>query len=376
MSIENVNEHENKYNYNVIDYLETDIDIFLKNNIEKYNSINICAYEVNNDGKHPFLKFLLTKNMFVPYFTFPNIEFYSDISSTQLYNLIVVQLFGLLLLEDFENFKNTIKILGFYEFENEVFLFINLTDCKLILNDVYYTTNTMFALVDEIINHKNICNITIDEFVGRFFLLNHNFCYLNDINNNKYEIPIVGYVGTEEKKLNFTYIFGSSKQNKSSILGPYFYFTNFTNAIKDALYNLVNSKDSSAKQIKNDTIFKSITEKINVVSRKCGIVRFALFLGLTKYIENSPNDNIDESQIKLQRLEDNNLDQQHERLTMRISDYDGQWADTYDSCYLGDIELDNGEKIQNSPLFVLKEYIQQIPLSYHYIDKTNHMKIL
>lgn len=159
-------------------------------------------------------------------------------------------------------------------------------------------------------------------------------------------------------------------------MGPYFYFTNFTNAIKDALYNLVNSKDSSAKQIKNDTIFKSITEKINVVSRKCGIVRFALFLGLTKYIENSPNDNIDESQIKLQRLEDNNLDQQHERLTMRISDYDGQWADTYDSCYLGDIELDNGEKIQNSPLFVLKEYIQQIPLSYHYIDKTNHMKIL
>ena len=45
----------------------------------------------------------------------------------------------------------------------------------------------------------------------------------------------------------------------------------------------------------------------------------------------------------------------------------------YDSVYLGQIKLDNEEYLKNTPIFVLKDYEQQIPLSYHYIDK-NYLK--
>ena len=58
-----------------------------------------------------------------------------------------------------------------------------------------------------------------------------------------------------------------------------------------------------------------------------------------------------------------------ERLKLRISDRDGEWAQNYDSAYLGRVELDNGELIDD-PVLVVKEYKQQIPLSYHFID--NH----
>jgi len=65
------------------------------------------------------------------------------------------------------------------------------------------------------------------------------------------------------------------------------------------------------------------------------------------------------------------LDQAVERLTMRISDHDGKWAETYDSAYLGYTELDNGS-ILKKPIIVLKEYNQQIPLSYHYVNKKTY----
>ena len=44
----------------------------------------------------------------------------------------------------------------------------------------------------------------------------------------------------------------------------------------------------------------------------------------------------------------------------------GKWTENYDSAFLGNVELDNG-KILNISLIVLKEYNQQIPLSFHYI---------
>ena len=41
----------------------------------------------------------------------------------------------------------------------------------------------------------------------------------------------------------------------------------------------------------------------------------------------------------------------------------------YDSVYLGNIELDDGSFLEDTPIIVLKEYNQQVPLTYHYIDK-------
>ena len=99
-------------------------------------------------------------------------------------------------------------------------------------------------------------------------------------------------------------------------------------------------------------------------------MRFALFLGRMKVVENLPNDEIDISEIKKERINDVSLDKNIELLTMRISDHDGKWSNFYDSVFLGKIELDNGEHLKNTPIYVLKDYEQQIPLSYHFIDNS------
>ena len=99
------------------------------------------------------------------------------------------------------------------------------------------------------------------------------------------------------------------------------------------------------------------------------IVRFALFIGKVKYIQNNLNDPIDESEIKKQRLEDETMDKNMERLTYRISDHDGLWCKKFNSVYLGHTELDNGTYLENTPIIVVKEYEQQFPLSYHYVNK-------
>lgn len=87
-------------------------------------------------------------------------------------------------------------------------------------------------------------------------------------------------------------------------------------------------------------------------------------------VENLPNDENDNSYTKKERLEDTDLDKNMEVMTNRISDHDGKWAEKYDSVFLGKTELDNGEYLKKTQIYVLKEYEQQIPLSYHFIDKT------
>ena len=99
-----------------------------------------------------------------------------------------------------------------------------------------------------------------------------------------------------------------------------------------------------------------------------GVIRFALFMEKIKFIQNLQSDELDDSEIKKERLNDTLLDKNYEKLTMRISDHNGKWTKKYDSIFLGNsIELDNGEKMDNVPIIVLKEYEQQLPLSHHII---------
>jgi hypothetical protein len=330
----------NYYNYIAKQIVSLNDDI----NFNLYKNINICSYEVNNDGTNPFLKFLLVKNLFLQELSFPKISILYNDNLDHLINLTKKYMYEILLLEDYTKFEEEIDIDGFYEYENELFLFIDITKCKIIIDDVYYTNNVWFAIVDEIINKRHLCNLPINSLPYRFLNNNYNFCTLLNENNEAYEVPIVGYVSKPSNKLNFTYIFGESSKDRNAILGPYYYFsTDFKNTEKEG-YEL-------SKILKN----------------KCGIVRFALFAGKIKYIENLPNDENDNSEIKQQRLNDDNLDKNIEILTMRISDHDGKWSESSDSCYLGYITLDNGLFLANTPLIVLKEYQQQVPLSYHYI---------
>jgi hypothetical protein len=270
---------------------------------------------------------------------------------------------GILQLTNFQEFSEKIEFDGFYEYLNNLYLFFDMSNFESNIDDTYSYSPVRFALIEEIVNHRNICNMQISNDTCSFFLKNKSINYIYNDKYEPYEIPIVGYVGKPTpEKMNFVLTFGESAKNKSGILGPYYYFTDFYHAIRQGGW----SKDYKPEKMYD----KLITDNENGRFIKGGIIRFALFSGRTKYIENMPNDPNDESEIKKQRMQDPNLNTNHEILTLRISDHDGLWANSYDSVYLSNIELDDGTLLEDTPVLVIKDYNQQIPLSCHYIDKT------
>jgi hypothetical protein len=325
----------NFYNFEFKHKLINNIDNFLSSNNLK--TIKILAYEVNNDGVYPFLQILMVQdilnsnNLVLPYIDI------SNVGSNEIYSSVKNVLKNLNLSDNMEIFIDNMELNGYFIYKDELIIVIDLTKSKVNLND--FDSAIKLALISEILNRNDICGVSIDYEVYNFFINNYDCCVLKNEKNEIYESPIVGYVYKHNKKLNFTYVFGETKQQSPAILGPYYYFTSYYNAIIE---------------LNNNIEFNS------------GVVRFALFTKKTKYIENLPNDNIDTSEIKKQKLEDDTINNNFESLTMRVTDYDGNWSEVYDSCYLGRVELDNGEYLKNIPIIAIKEYNQQIPLSFHY----------
>jgi len=359
--MENNSNNSVYYNYPIKQILVKESNTL--SDTREYVNIILCVYKINSSGKLPFLQFLLSSNGYDS-LTLPTLPVYSSISTNSLISYANVFLSGILQLENFEEFISKIDFDGFYEYNENLYLFFDTTKCELNIDDTYLSNPTRFALTDEIINKRNIFNIPINIETTNFFIHNDSINYLYDENNVAYENPIVGFVGKPTlEKLSFVFMFGESAKNKSSILGPYYYFTDFNYAIRQGGWS---------NNYKPEYQFnKLITDDNYGRYSKGGIVRFALFTGITKYIENMPNSPNDESEIKKQRLEDPNLDHNLEILTLRITDYDGNWSKAYDSVYLGKIELDDGRILEETPMIVLKDYNQQVPLSYHFIDKKN-----
>jgi hypothetical protein len=336
--------------------------------LKKVSSMFLCVYKINNSGKFPFIQFLLSNNGF-NVFNLPNVSSTSfEFKGDTLISYLKVFLSGILRIPDFEEFNKETIYDGFYKVEQDFYFFFNMSDYDFKTSNANISTHPLFVLPDEIINHRKVCNMAIGEDTINFFIKNYPITYLHTEYKEHepymlYEQPIVVYVGKPNaNKLKFTYVFGESPKDKLAVLGPYYYFTNFNNAIKQGGWA---PKDSENKQSNN-----SMSRSENGVYFEGGIVRFALYTGKTKFVENMPNYPIDESEIKKQNLDDVTLNKNYEIQTLRISDHDGKWSRMYDSVYLGNIELDDGSFLQETPIYVVKDCAQQIPLSFHFIDKT------
>lgn len=338
----------NVYKYRAEQILETGV----RENILTYEKIYVSCYEIQNTGKFPFIQYLLTKSPMDNSIYFPELDIPRNFNSNELINFSKMSIFELInVLGLVENdveintnfFYNSVDFKGFYEYKNNLYIFFDITKYQITKNYFFRTQDCVWlVLIDEIVNHKATLHLKIEESVTDLFIMNDLLCFLCDDNDINYEIPNVGYVLENKKRLNFIYNFGQTKND--DILGSCYYFVDF------------------------DTVLR------NKIQEK-GIVRFALFMGKTKYFENNPNDDHDVSEIKQKRLEDATLNQMNERLTMRVTDYDSKWKLNYDSAYLGNIELDNGILWDNK-MIALKEYEQQMSLSYYFMPQimTNNDK--
>jgi hypothetical protein len=255
--------------------------------------------------------------------------------------------------------KKKYNYTGYFCEDESLYVFYDVSEYSIELQELYRDDPMWLVIVDEILNHRHVCNFPIHSQVTDFFSKHIELCMLYDKNENLIEMPVVCYNGVHESKLKFTGIFGTSKEENDGLVGPYYYFTSYNKSIESGGW----SKNKSV-EFRNE---KKITENEMGKYNKGGIVRFAIFMGDTYVALNYPNDDTDNSEFKKQILKENNSS--IERQTTRITDYDGKWADLHDSIYIGKLELDDGRILKDAPYWVVKDYNQQVPISYHYIDK-------
>jgi len=347
--------------------ITTDIER-IQNNINKngYKEIRMCVYAIHKASKIPFIRFLFEQIPYNNYLTLPFVWNRNNIvenSKQHISNLLNTTIFIL-------NLNENCIFEGFYEYNDVLYVFFDISNFEYIeeLDNPNSNNNIKLLLLHEILCEHKFCNIDVNESSLSFFMNNLPIFYLYDaITNEKYEIPIVAYVGKSTiSKLNFTIIFGEPAKDKTAIMGPYYYFTNFNGAIRQGGW----SPNYDEEFINGKCITNKDGKYLNG-----SIVRFALFTGRTKYIENDPNNSNDESLISKQKLildydeNKDNVKNLREYLKLKISDYDGNWTKQFDSIFLGNLELEDGSFLDEYIQYVLKDYHQQIPLSAHYINK-------
>lgn len=367
---ENTSGPNHFYKYCGLDYLNKDLND-IENPDTTFSSICLCTYRVNTTGMYPFLEMILKKNTR----SHPQIFFMEESLSfigfgflNQITNVLET---SKIILDSFFHHKNVdYKFDGFFVEDDCLFLFVDCTNFTLCnAKKTYRNDHIWFVLMDEIMNHSKSVNLKIDDKVVTLFRNNTIFTYLYDENSETYESPIVAYAGRDESKLAFTATFGVSAMSNfdiNAIVGPYFYFTDYDRAVQQGGWSETNNLLTECNIPVTDNEFGRY--------KKGGLVKFALFLGKQKVVLNLPEDPVDTSLFKNELINDVNNESKSKSLirnTMRLTDYDALWTkEKYDSVYIGKLELDNGNTLVNAPLWVVKKYEQQTPLSYYYIDKS------
>jgi len=303
--------------YPGVDALKDDLE-FATNNYENGN-IHICAYHINKEGKDPFLQYILrkydetheTKKDLV---TFPSFFYERGLPIMDYANLILE-----IIRTSYRIKTGNYEYKGFINNGNQFYVFYDFSECVIRCHDLRRMNDLWLVTMDEILNHKKVCNFPIDKKVTEFFsdLNNMHFTYLKDRCNNIYEAPIVGYVGLEAKKIDFTSCFGEPQSLQEELPDPYYYFTDYQKAFKVGGFK---------KSVEDGSIQNNV---FDLKSNRSGLVRFALFTGYVKMFS------------------EKNKENEHDHL--------------YNSIYLSD---DNGH-----PTWALKKYEQQCPLTCHYINK-------
>jgi hypothetical protein len=326
----------------------------LQNNIEDYffnleeqgrqpSTVHICAYHINSVHKHPFLEYFLFKknkeNNEILHF--PRFEYTNNVNVVAK-GLAVIELLSM------SYYKTPSYVFtGYTNDDDNLYLFFDCSGLQLDgfkmsrMNDLWMVT------IDELINHQSVCNFPIEDSVTEFFNNNLQLLFLKDNEGKTTEIPSVMYAGVPRKDYSFANTFGVSPAGSDALMGNYYYFTDYQNAIKKSGW---------------------LNE-----SAGCGcLIRCAVFLDKMKFVRNNPNDKVDESKLTkdiLLNCDENSAEYKNAKLLLRVSDRDGLWTKEYNSVYLGKMELDDGTIFNEHPLWVVKDYEQQVVLSTHIIDK-------
>lgn len=256
-----------------------------------------------------------------------------------------------------DNFKNKENYHGYYSIDNKTYLFYTFENTEERRLHKSSDTNTI-CLVHDICNTQSVYGKKIIQSTIDFLILNEHFIRLEEESGELIDTPISGYFGSYWKRIAVTAALGPFVMTPYASLGPYYYFSNYKRALEFATIDKT--------QAFNDKSSLNLTRGDTNIYTKGGIVLFAIFLGRTKVLLNREIDDKDTSKYSRELSKKNIFVDK----TLRIRDNDGLWTINYDSVITtafpvfkyGDSELDL------DPQIVIKNFSQQTPVSYVYID--------
>ena len=296
-----------KYIYPGLELLNDDL-MYTANKYD-HGNIHICAYNINNNGQFPFIQYILRKynethKTKKDQITFPNFKYTKNYPIMDFNNLILEIIY-----KSYKIKTGKYEYKGFINNNNQFYVFYDFTTCNINIHELTRQNDLWLVSMDEILNHKNVCNFPIDSLVTNFFIdsTHIDFNYLLDYDKNIIETPIIAYTDAPLNKLNFILYFGESESFHDELIEPYFYFSNY----------------------------QKILLKNQLLNNNYGIVRFALFLGYMKIYDIY---DIQETETETEKCEyENNI----------------IYKNSCDSVYIGNID--------GNPKWALTKYEQQCP---------------
>lgn len=340
------------------------LDTILNTNIINIYSkklIHLCIFNIIEKRRPPYigrpiLLYLLNKDSKTNKLYYPHFYTNTNIFDKAKENLDII----------FKDWDKLPELKGYIETTNNIYIYYE-QKYPYLLEKLEYKDSWWWGSIWEILDVKTILNFTIDKSVYEIFYKNPLLFSLFD-NNNKLEIPYIGYFGAYATYISFIATFGLPKQLPDSNLGPYYYFYTYYGAGRGAIWT-----QNRRSQVVNN---EDITLDEYGLHKRGGIVRFAIFGNKIKYFLNRETDPDDDSIISQELAKD--VKKKFYKSTLKIRDVDGKWADNYDLAYIGSVLIKDaggkGDRILNIQ-FAARDFYQQVPLTYHYVDTEEFSKI-
>ena len=335
-------------------YLKTNAQGLKDVNYKKYKYIFFCIYRiVGNEDK--FIQYLLYK--------YPKKQ--NDICSFPFARYDAKKGVEQQLKVFMSRTLHSSKIMGwnmkgFIESEDNIFVFVKLQsrlgEFSNQKNEKKRDDKLWWVLIDEICNHKKILNFPIHNTVTSLFLHNPLIIYLRGNDGQQKPIPRALFYGNAAQMIPYNFVFGPKQEDINANYGPYYYLGSYKKAIRYGAWSPYYEKQKKRGELITD---------VNGKWDKGGIARYAVYLGDDiKVILNHPLDQ--ETYLPERRLIQKILP-----FKTKIIDPLGIWAHKYSSLYYGKIKIPEIKKAvwRATPGWVTRDFNQQIPLTFHFIDK-------
>ena len=337
-------------------YLKTDEQGLKAIENKNYKYIFFCIYRiVGNNNKDKFLQYLLYKypKKQNDMCSFPFVKYNAKKGAARQLKDFMSQTLQISKIMGW-NMK------GFIESMGNIFIFVKLqsrlggfSNQK---NEKKRDDKLWWTLIDEICNHRKILNFPIHKMVTSLFLHNPLIIYLRDMRGKNKPIPRVLFYGNAAQMIPFNFVFGPKQEDVNANYGPYYYLGSYKKAIRYGGWSPYYEKEKKRGELITD---------VNGKWDKGGIARYAVYLGdKIKVLLNHPLDaETDLSETKLI----------HQILPFKAKIVDplGIWTQEYSSLYYGKIKIPEIKEgvWRATPGWVTRNFNQQIPLTFHFINK-------